>query len=89
MARVTYERGLKCKRCGRMYISIDRFQRCIVCQDCGAHIANFDRRNKEAEITKNADVITVKVTHKLFTDICEEVLPYETTQTPMLRLHLL
>jgi hypothetical protein len=32
-----------------------------------------DSRNREAEVTKNADIVTVKVTHKLFSDIYEEV----------------
>lgn len=73
MAKIEYERGVKCKRCGEIYISINRFQSCILCQECGAHIANFDKTNRALEVTNNADIITVKVTHKFFKDIYEEV----------------
>ena len=73
MARVTYERGIKCKKCGELYISINRFCSCVLCQNCGTHIMDFDLRNREAEVTENADIVTIKVTHKLFSYICEEV----------------
>lgn len=72
MARVTYEVGVKCKRCGKLLISFDRFQRTILCQGCGTHILTY-LGNREAEATENAEKITVKVTHKLFSDIYEEV----------------
>jgi hypothetical protein len=34
---------------------------------------DFDVRNREAEVTEDADIVTVKVTHKLFSAIYEEV----------------
>ena len=73
MAIVTYERGIKCKKCGNIYVEIDRFQYCVLCQNCGTHVLNFDIKNKKGIVTKNADIVTVKVTHKLFRDIYEEV----------------
>ena len=73
MARVTYERVIKCKRCGEIYVEIDRFQHCVLCQHCGTHIMDFDNKNKKGIVTKNADIVTVKVIHKLFSDIYEEV----------------
>ena len=73
MARITYERAVKCKRCGEISVSIDRFQSYVLCQNCGEHIANLDIKNRELELTENADIVTVKVTHKLFKDIYEEV----------------
>ena len=73
MARVTYERGIKCKRCGQIYVSIDRFQHYVLCQSCGEHLMDVDWKNKKVSVTKNADIITVRVIHKLFRDIYEEV----------------
>jgi ribosomal protein S27E len=72
MAYVTYEQAIKCKQCGKLRTSIDRFQRTILCQGCGAHIMTYNG-NLEAEVTKNADIVTVKVTNKLFSRILEEV----------------
>lgn len=72
MAKVTYERGIKCKRCGKICTSFDRGHY-ILCQGCGTHIMNFDLKSKKGEITENADIITVKVTHKLFSKTYEEV----------------
>ena len=73
MVRVTYERGVKCKKCGKIHVGINRFQRCVLCQNCGTHIMDFDPTNREGIVTQNADVVTIKVTHKLFSDIYEEV----------------
>lgn len=73
MARVTYEQGIKCKKCGNLIVNINRFTRCVLCQSCGAHLMDFDYVNLEGSVSKNADVVTVKVTHKLFSDIYEEV----------------
>lgn len=72
MARVTYEQGIKCKKCGELAISFNRFQKTILCQSCGAHVMTYIG-NKEGELTKNAELVTIKVTHKLFSDIYEEV----------------
>ena len=75
MAKVTYERGIKCKKCGKIIISFDRHKQHILCQDCGTHIMDFDIRRKHGEVTQNADIISVKITHKLFKEIYEEVSP--------------
>ena len=73
MARVTYEKGLKCKKCGNLIIHANRFSRCVLCQNCGAHLADLNIKELEMLVTDNANIVTVKVTHKLFKDIYEEV----------------
>lgn len=73
MARVTYERGIKCKKCGKIYISFDKFQHCVLCQNCGTHIMDFDLKNNKGKVTEKADIVTVKVTHRLFREIYEEI----------------
>lgn len=73
MAYVTYETGIKCKRCGNLSLSINRFQTRVLCQNCGEHIMDFDPITKEGTVQENADIVTVKVTHKLFSNIYEEV----------------
>lgn len=72
MARIEFVPGVKCKQCGKLLISFNRLQRTILCQGCGAHILTY-LGNREAEVTENAEQVTVKVTHKLFSDIYEEV----------------
>lgn len=72
MARVSYESALKCKRCGHFTLEINRFVRRILCQECGAHIA--DREDgKVAYIANNAEFVDVKITHKFFQSVIEEV----------------
>lgn len=74
MARITYERAIKCKRCGTFRTSIDAYKHHVLCQNCGTHIMDFDCRTKEGTVTQNAEIITVKVTHKpFFREIYEEV----------------
>ena len=73
MARISYEQGIKCKKCGKIIIAIDNPSFCVLCQGCGAHLANNDYENNALIVTNNAKIITVKVTHKLFHDIFEEV----------------
>lgn len=73
MARISYERGIKCKKCGKIIIAIDNPSFCVLCQGCGAHLADNDYENNALVVTNNAKIITVKVTHKLFHDIFEEV----------------
>ena len=73
MAKVTYERGVKCKKCGKILISFNKCEHYILCQGCGTHIMNFDHKHNEGTITQNADIVTVKVTYKLFKEIYEEV----------------
>lgn len=72
MAYVTFEQAIKCKRCGKLTASFNRFQRTVLCQGCGTHIMTYEG-NLEATVTENANITTVKVTHKLFSDIYEEV----------------
>lgn len=73
MAKVTYERGIKCKKCGKICVSFNRNAHYVLCQGCGTHIMNFNPKSKNGEVTENADIITVKVTHKLFSETYEEV----------------
>lgn len=73
MARISYERGIKCKKCGKIIIAIDNPSFCVLCQGCGTHLADNDYENSALVVTNNAKIITVKVTHKLFHDIFEEV----------------
>lgn len=73
MARVSYETGLKCKRCGNIVLSVSKLYSRVLCQGCGAHIVDINFKTQEGVMTKNAEKITVKVTHKLFSDIYEEV----------------
>lgn len=73
MKRITYEPGVKCKKCGKIIVSFNKNYRYVLCQNCGTHIMDFDSVNNKALVTANADIITVKVTHKLFREIYEEV----------------
>ena len=73
MARVTYEKGVKCLKCGNLITTVNRFNRTILCQECGAYIGDFDLSKKELLITDNAKDVVIKVTHKLFSNIYEEV----------------
>lgn len=73
MARVIYEQGVKCKQCGKLHVTIDRFKRVVLCQRCGTHLMDFDPITREGIVQENADIVTVKVTHKFFSDIYEEV----------------
>ena len=73
MAKISYQRGIKCKKCGKIIIAIDRFSSCVFCQNCKAYLANFDYKNKEMVVTNNAEIVTVEVTHKLFRNVLKEV----------------
>lgn len=73
MAKVTYERGVKCKKCGEIIINLDISKQHVLCQNCGTYIIHFDPKSKEGTVTRNAEIISVKVTHKLFKEIYEEV----------------
>ena len=73
MARVSYERGVKCKKCGELYTSFYKGTSCMLCQNCGTHILNYNSKTNEGTITKNAEIVTIKITHKLFKEIYEEV----------------
>ena len=73
MAYVTYEQGIKCRKCGEFRTSIKRFNAHVLCQGCGAHIGDFNLSERELLVTDNADIVTLKVTHKLFSNICEVV----------------
>lgn len=70
MARTELMRGIKCKKCGRMDIPPYSHQ---LCQSCGAFIVEKHDKEKGWIISKDAKIITIKVTHKLFKDILEEV----------------
>lgn len=72
VAKIEFERALKCKKCGKLHTTFNRFNHCLLCQGCGTHLMDY-LGNREAEVTENADVVTVKITHKLFSNIIEEV----------------
>lgn len=73
MARISYETALKCKKCGSFTTEFYRWQRRILCQECGAYIADHDENGKCEYIANNAKLVTVKVTNKLFSKSYEEV----------------
>ena len=62
-------RGVKCKKCGAMYIP--PFEH-YLCQSCGSCITNGYIKGSW-NITNEASIITVKVIHGLFTDTLKEV----------------
>lgn len=73
MARVSFAKGLKCEQCGNISISFPRGRRYLLCQGCGAHLADHIE-NEGIEIhSENAELITVKVTDRLFSTTYEEV----------------
>ena len=69
MARTEFVQGIKCKKCGKM--EIPPFSHHL-CQSCGTHVIKGYEKDGWV-VTKNADIIAIKVTHKLFKDIYEEV----------------
>ena len=72
MAKVTYEVGLRCKQCGDVSITFNRFKRTILCQKCGTHIMDY-YGGRKAKVTENAETVSVKVTRKLFRTTYEVV----------------
>lgn len=72
MARITYEQGIKCRKCGKIITSIKRFQKVVLCQGCGKYLGDFDLNERELTVNDNADIITLKVTHNFFSNIYEE-----------------
>ena len=74
MARVTYEKAIKCKRCGEILTKFNKYAHHINCQGCGNHIADFYYDTKELVANyMNADPVTIKVTRKWFKETYEEV----------------
>lgn len=69
MAKVEFYPGIKCKNCGE--IEIPPFRNPL-CQKCGTKIVNGYNRKDGFLINGNAEIISVKVTHKLFKTIYEE-----------------
>ena len=67
MAKVEFEYGIKCKKCGK--ICLYPFD--ILCQQCGTQVLDFHQG--KTVIHKNADIVTAKITRKLFKTIIEEV----------------
>ena len=71
MAKTEILRGIKCNKCGHIDIPPFGYH---LCQNCGAYVIDDFIRGKGGwQITSNANIIPVKVTHKLFKDILEEV----------------
>ena len=73
MARISYKQALKCKKCGHFTLEVDRSIRHVLCQGCGAHIMDYDGNGHGEYIGENAEPVSVKVTHKLFSTTYEEV----------------
>lgn len=73
MARASYDRAIKCKKCGNFTMYFYRWQRRILCQGCGAYLADYNENGKCEYIESNAKIVTVKTTKKLFSTIYEEV----------------
>ena len=71
MAKTEIVRGIKCKKCG--HIDVPPFKHHL-CQNCGAQVVEgFKYGNGGWTITNNANIIPLKITHKLFKNILEEV----------------
>lgn len=73
MAKISYTRGIKCKRCGKLYVTLNKYLRCFLCQNCGAYLGNFDIEANCLTVEENGEIVTIKVTHKLFSETYEEV----------------
>ena len=70
MAKVEFYPGIKCSNCGKIAIPPFRY---LLCQGCGTKVVDGHNDKDGWLINKNADMINVKVTHKLFKTIYEEV----------------
>ena len=70
MARVEFLPGIKCKNCGKIELPPFKY---LLCQECGTKIVDGHNKKDGFIINGNAEIISVKVTHKLFRDIYEEV----------------
>ena len=71
MAKVRFLPGIKCKNCGKIAIPPFRYH---LCQGCGAKVVDGHNDKDGFLINGNANIIKVKVTHKLFKDVYEEVI---------------
>lgn len=70
MAKVEFLPGIKCKNCGNIEVPPFRYH---LCQGCGTKVVDGYNNKDGWLINGNADRISVKVTHKLFKTIYEEV----------------
>lgn len=73
MAKISYMRGIKCKRCGELYVTFDKSSRYFLCQNCGAYLGNFDIEANCLTVEEDGKIVTIKVTHKLFSETYEEI----------------
>ena len=71
MAKVEFKSGIKCTQCGNMIVP--KLYSNELCQKCGAHIVNIDIDGMTYSAANKGKDITIKITHKLFHDIYEEV----------------
>jgi hypothetical protein len=74
---VKFESGVQCK-CGAIYpmsnINIaNALKKRVLCPECGRHIMDLNLRNLDAEVTDNADIVTIKVTKGWLDDTYEVV----------------
>ena len=71
MAKIEFLPGIKCKNCGK--IETPPFGHHL-CQGCGTKIVDGYNQKDGFLINKNATIISVKITKKLFKTIYEEVI---------------
>ena len=72
MAKITFVEGVKCTKCGNLIAEPTIFTSQL-CQNCGARIMTINVAGRSYEATYAGKSVTLKVTHKLFGDIIEEV----------------
>lgn len=65
MARIEYVIGVKCKKCGAFFTSVELEDRTL-CQNCGAKILYRSRRRGIITLDKDGEEALIKVTHKFF-----------------------
>lgn len=71
MAKVEYKVGYECKCCGNIVCNLANYD--ILCQKCGAKVMAGYSINSGWQLTENAQSISVKITHKLFSKKYEKV----------------
>ena len=71
MAKIEILPGIRCSHCGKIEIPPFRY---LLCQVCGTKVVDGHNEKDGWLINRNADMIKVKVTHKLFKDVYEEVI---------------
>lgn len=71
MARVEFREGIQCTKCNKIIIP-DLFTS-ELCQGCGTKLMDINYSNRTYSRCECCKDVTVKITHKLFSDIYEVV----------------